>query len=70
MYRERNVPAARMHGKPTHASQVMRPSVLTLLVANPRMAAMAAKAAVHIPCVETEFNPMVIPSIPEALTNI
>lgn len=49
MYQERNEPAARIHGKPTHASQVIRPSVLTLLVANPRMAAMAAKAAVHIP---------------------
>lgn len=60
----------RMLGSPIHASQVIRPSVRTLLQINPRMAAMTAKTAVHVPWVEIAFKPIEIPRIPEPLPKI
>ena len=57
-------------GSPIHASQVIRPSVWMLLQASPTTAATPTKAAVHIACVETAFNPIEIPSILDPVTNI
>jgi hypothetical protein len=59
-----------MHGSPIHANQVILPSVLTLLHANPTTAATATNIAVHVPWLEMEFKPIDIPSIPEPTTNI
>lgn len=64
-----NVLAVRMDGNPIHASQVIRPSVLTLPNINVRTAAMVAKIAVHAPWAETAFKPIEIPSIAEPVTN-
>lgn len=59
-----------MHGSPIHASQVILPSVRTLLNANPRIHATTENTAVQVPWVETAFRPMDMPRIPEPLTNI
>jgi hypothetical protein len=59
-----------MHGSPIHASQVILPSVRTLLKIKPKIVATTVKTAVHVPCVDTAFRPMEIPRIPEPLTNI
>jgi hypothetical protein len=56
-----------MQGSPTHASQVIRPSVLILENPNPTMAAIAEKTAVHVACDETAFNPIERLRIAEAL---
>jgi hypothetical protein len=61
--------AVRIQGRPTHASQVIRPSVRTLLSVNPRIAATAENTAVHAPWVETALNPIETPRMPEPLTN-
>lgn len=65
-----DIPAIKMHGSPTQASQVILPSVRTLLKVNPKIAATTENTAVHVPCVDTAFRPMEIPRIPEPLTNI
>ena len=57
-------------GSPIHASQVIRPSVRMLLQASPTKAEIPTKAAVHLPCVETAFNPIETPSILEPVTDI
>lgn len=62
-----NIPATRIHGSPIHASQVIRPSVRMLLHTNPRIAATAAKTAVHVAWVETAFKPIEIARIAEPL---
>lgn len=41
-----------------------------LLQASPTMAAIPTKAAVHIACVETAFNPIETPSMLDPVTNI
>lgn len=64
-----NVLATRTDGNPIHASQVIRPSVLTLPNINVKAAAMATNIAVHAPWVETAFKPIEIPSIAEPVTN-
>jgi hypothetical protein len=45
----------------------MLPSVRILLKANPRTAATAAKAAVHVACAETAFKPIDSPKMAEPL---
>lgn len=47
-----------MHGRPIHASQVIRPRVRMLEKANPAMAEMATKTAVQVACVETALKPI------------
>jgi hypothetical protein len=59
--------AARIHGRPIHASQVILPSVRMLLRPNPAMAATAAKTAVHVAWVETAFRPIEMPRMAEPL---
>lgn len=54
---------------PTHASQLIRPSVRTLAKARPIAAATATNTAVHVPCVDTALRPIDTPSIAEPETN-
>lgn len=55
---------------PTHAIQVMRPSVWILDSKNPTTAATARKIAVHAPWADTAFKEIDIPSIPDPETKI
>lgn len=55
---------------PTHAIQVMRPSVWILDSRNPITAATARKIAVHAPWADTAFKEIDIPSIPDPETKI
>lgn len=59
-----------IHGRPIHASQVIRPRVRILAQRNPTTAAMATNTAVQTPWVETAFSPMEMPSIADPVTNI
>ena len=62
--------ATMIHGRPIHASQVIRPRVRILAQRNPTTAAMATNTAVQTPWVETAFSPMEMPSIADPVTNI
>jgi hypothetical protein len=55
---------------PTSASQLILPSVLMLAKDPPTMAARATKTAVHVPCIETAFRPMEMPSIMDPATKV
>jgi hypothetical protein len=52
------IPAVRIHGRPTHASHVIRPRVRILLKPNPTIAATAANTAVQVAWLDTAFMPM------------
>lgn len=64
------VPAVRIHGRPTHATVVMRPNVRILQKQKPTMAATAVKTAVHVAWVDTAFKPMERPRIAEPLVKM
>ena len=59
----------RMQGSPIHASHVMRPSVRILLKPNPKIAATAAKTAVHVAWVDTALSPIDRLKIADPLLN-
>lgn len=65
-----DVLAIRMDDRPTQTNQLMLPSVLMLDVPNPTAAAMATKPAVQMPCVDTAFSPIEVPSIPDPAISI
>lgn len=60
------LPALRIPITPAHAIHATFPRVWMLPNARPMIAATATNTAVQVPCVESEFNPMLIPSIAEA----
>jgi hypothetical protein len=59
-----------MQINPTQAMKLMRPRVRMLDNKKPVMAATPTKTAVHVPCEDTAFRPIEMPSIPDPATNI